>query len=57
MVLSNDCKAIGKIPRSGKFNKGKYIVSAKYKSRKMSNSKLKLKRIRSQSKQRIKKRI
>ena len=41
------CKAIGKIPRSGKTNKGKYIKSPKYirksKSKSKSRSKSKLK--------------
>lgn len=32
------CKALGKIPRTGKKNKGKYVVSPKYKKSRRSGA-------------------
>jgi hypothetical protein len=34
------CKAMGKIPRTGKKNKGKYIKSAKYRRSKNKRSRM-----------------
>ena len=34
------CKAMGKIPRTGKKNKGKYIKSAKYRRSKKKRSRM-----------------